>query len=236
MIKGVVTILWKDLLVEWRSRERLGPMVVFVFLIILVFNFSFALGGSALHEIGAGVLWSAFVFAGLFGLNHTFAAELDNNCLDALMLAPVSHSSLYLAKMLGNLLFLLVVELLSLPFFSLFFNLSPGLYLVPLVAVLTLGASCLASVGTLFAAMSSNSRLREFLLPLLVLPMIYPALIWAVKATAIVFEHSRPSATGALATAAFWPGSLTEPVSFLLVYSIVFTTLALMLFDQVLED
>ena len=66
--------------------------------------------------------------------------------------------------------------------------------------------------------------------------MIYPALIWAVKATAIVFEHSRPSATGALATGAFWPGSLTEPVSFLLVYSIVFTTLALMLFDQVLED
>ena len=79
--------------------------------------------------------------------------------------------------------------------------------------------------------MSRNSRLREFLLPLLVLPMIYPALIWAVKATAIVFEHSRPSATGV-----FWPGSLTEPVSFLLVYSIVFTTLALMLFDQVLED
>ena len=135
--------------------------------------------------------------------------------------------------MLGNLLFLLAVELLSLPFFSLFFNLSPGLYLVPLLAVLTLGAASLASVGTLFAAMSSNSRLREFLLPLLVLPMIYPALIWAVEATAVVFENSGRGATG---SGAIWPESLTDPVSFLAVYSIVFTTLSLMLFDHVLED
>ena len=150
-----------------------------------------------------------------------------------MLLGPVCRSSHYLARMLGNLLFLRVVGMLSLPFFCLFFNLSPGLYLVPLVAVLALGAASLASVGTLFAAMSSNSRLREFLLPLLVLPMIYPALIWAVKATAIVFENSGRSASG---SAAIWPETLTVPVSCLAVYCLVFTTLSLMLFDQVLED
>ena len=230
-VSGVLAILRKDVRAEWRSRERLSPMVFFVLLILLVFNFSFELGGAALHEIGPGVLWSAFVFAGLFGLNQTFTSELDNRCLDALVLAPVSGGGLYAAKMLGNLLFLLVTELLCLPFFGLFFNLSPGLYLLPLLLVFTLGAASLASVGTLFAAMSSNSRLREFLLPLLVLPMIVPALISAVQATTVIFEQTQLGADALL-----WPAALATHVRMLAVYSVVFTALSAMLFDQVLED
>ena len=145
-----LAILRKDLQAEWRTKERLSPMVFFVLLILLVFNFSFELGGAALQEIGPGVLWSSYVFASLLGLGRSFADERENDALDALLLAPGDRGAVYLGKMLGNMVFLLAIELLSLPFFTLFFNLSPGFFLVPLLGVFLLGSACLASVGTLF--------------------------------------------------------------------------------------
>ncbi len=218
-----LAILRKDILTEWRTRERLTAMVFFVLLVLLVFNFSFELGGLALHEIGPGVLWSSYVFASLLGLNRTFATELENSCVDALLMAPGDRGAVYLGKMLGNLFFLLVIELISLPFFALFFNLSVGLYLLPLLGVLLLGSASLAAVGTLFAVMSSNTRLRELLLPLLVLPMVFPAVISCVEATAEIFRHSRPE-------------KLYPHLQILGVFVVVFTTLSLMLFEYAIEE
>ena len=221
--RRTLAILHKDLLTEWRAKERLTPMVFFVLLVLLVFNFSFELGQFALHEIGPGVLWAAFVFASLLSLNRTFAAEQENNCLDALLLAPGDRAAVYLGKMLGNLIFLLVVELISLPFFALFFNLSVGPYLLPLLGILFLGSASLAAVGTLFAALSTNTRLRELLLPLLVLPMVMPALISSVEVTALVFKNSSPE-------------RLYPYLQILGVYPVVFTILSLMLFEYVIEE
>lgn len=218
-----LAILKKDLLAEWRTKERLSPMVFFVLLTLLVFNFSFELGRAALHEIGPGVLWSAFVFASLLGLNRSFVDEHENNCLDGLLLAPGDRGTIYVGKMLGNLLFLLAVQLISLPFFTLFFNLSPGPFLLPLLGVFLLGSASLAAVGTLFAAMSANMRLRELLLPLLLLPMIMPALISCVEATALVLQES-PFAR------------LYPHLQILTVYVVVFTTLSLLLFEYVIEE
>jgi len=218
-----LAILWKDLLAEWRTKERLSPMVFFVLLTLLVFNFSFELGGAALHEIGPGVLWSSFVFASLLGLNRTFADERENSCLDGLLLAPGGRGAVYMGKMLGNLVFLVVVELISLPFFTLFFNLSPGAFLGPLFGVFFLGSASLAAAGTLFAAVSSNTRLRELMLPLLLLPMVMPALISCVEATALVLKASDLE-------------GLFPILRFLGVYVVVFTTLSLLLFEHVIEE
>ncbi len=218
-----LAILHKDLRAEWRTKERLSPMVLFVLLVLLVFNFSFELGGAALHEIGPGVLWSSYVFASLLSLNRTFAAEMENSCLDGLLIAPGDRSALYLGKMLGNLIFLLTIELLSLPFFALFFNLSMGVYLWPLLAVFLLGSSSLAAVGTLFAAMSNNMRLRELLLPLLLLPLILPALLSCVASTAAVLAQNQS-------------GKLLVHLQMLGVYTLVFTTLSFMLFEFVIEE
>ena len=185
-----LAILRKDLKAEWRTKARLSPMVFFILLMLLVFNFSFDLGGgAALREIGPGTLWSSYVLASLLSLSRSFADERDNDALDALLLAPGDRSSIYLGKMLGNFVFLLAVELLSLPFFALFFNLSLRLSLVPLLAIFILGSACLASVGTLFAALSNNMRLRELMMPLLLLPMILPALISCVEATGLVLAN-----------------------------------------------
>ena len=224
-------LLRKDLVVEWRSKERLSPMVFFVLLVLLVYNFGFELGGAALWEIGAGVLWSSFVFASLFGLQRTFSAETANDCLDALLVAPIPRASLYLAKMVGNLVFLLLVETITLPLFGLFFNLTPGWYLLSLPVVFLLGSACVSSVGTLFAAMAGHSRLREFFLPLLVLPVLIPALISCVEATALILEGAAPGRSGL-----WWPEEMTVHIAMLGVYCLVFTTLSLMLFDFVIEE
>ena len=224
-------LLRKDLSAEWQTRERLSPMVFFVLLVMLVFNFSFELGGAALWEIGPGVLWSCFVFASLFGLQRTFVNETRNGCLDALLAAPVERRSLYLAKMGGNVLFLLGVQVLTLPFFGLFLNLSLGPYLLPIAVIFVLGSACVASVGTLFAAMAGHSRLRELLLPLLLLPILLPALISCVAATGAVLASVAPGRTEAL-----WPEELTVHVAMLALFAMVFTALALMLFDFVIEE
>ncbi len=219
----ILGILWKDLLTEWRSKERLCPMVFFVFLVILVFNFSFKSTGLSVNEIGPGVLWSSFIFSALLTLHHTFSIERENNCIDALLLAPGDFSSVYLGKMLGNLLFLFSVELISLPFFALFFNLLFGFYLLPLLGIFFLGAASLASVGTLFAAMADNMRFRELLLPLLLLPTVLPALISCVRATSLIFLHS----------------PFQEYYTYLQilgVYVVVSTVLSLILFEYIVEE
>lgn len=223
LLRGTLAVLHKDLLAELRSRERLSPMVFFVLLTLLVFHFAFGLGGAAVDQIGAGVLWSAYVFASVLGLNRSFLEERDNGCLDGLLLAPLDPAAVYLAKMLGNLVFLLIVEGLSLPLFMLFFNVGAGRFLVPLSILLLLGAAALAAVGTLFAALSSNMRLRELLLPLLLLPMALPAVIPCVRGSAAALR-------GATLTA------LLPHFQVLAVYILVFVTLSLLLFEHVIEE
>ena len=125
--------------------------------------------------------------------------------------------------MLGNLVFLLAVELLSLPFFALFFNLSLGFFLLPLLAVFVLGSACMAAAGTLFAALSNNMRLRELMMPLLLLPMILPALISCVEATGLVLANDCCE-------------KILPHLQMLGVYAVVFTVLSLMLFEYAIEE
>lgn len=222
-LRRALAVMRKDVRAEWRTRERLSPMLFFVLLVLLVFNFSFDLGGAALHEIGPGVLWSSFVFAAVLALNRSFTDEQENGCLDALLLAPGDRGAIYAGKMLGNMVFLLTLELLVLPVFALFFNLSPGLQLLSLVPFLVLGAASLAAAGTLFAAMSSNLRLRELLLPLLLLPMVVPALIACVAGTSLALQ-ARPLV------------EMLPYLKILVAYVVVFVTLSLLLFEHVVEE
>ena len=222
-LRRTLAILRKDLKAEWRTKVRLSPMIFFILLILLVFNFSFDLGKTALREIGPGTLWSSYVFASLLSLGRSFADERENDALDALLLAPGDRGSIYLGRMLGNFVFLLAVEILSLPFFALFFNLSLGFFLLPLLAVFVLGSACIASVGTLFAALSNNMRLRELLLPTLLFPMILPALISSVEATGLVLVSDCCE-------------KLFPHLQMLGVYAVVFTALSLMLFEYTIEE
>ena len=182
----VLAILWKDLLLEARTREVIVPVLLFAVLVVVVFNFAIEPRPALVAVVAPGVLWLAFVFAGAMGLTRTFALEKEDGGVEGLMLCPVGRDVLYVGKMLGSLVFLLVVEALTLPVFAALFNLpiwQPELWL--LVVLATIG---LAAVGTVFSAMVANTRAREVLLPVLFFPILVPVIIAAVEATGAIIE------------------------------------------------
>jgi heme exporter protein B len=219
--RAVFAITWKDLAAEFRSRELFSAMLVFSLLVILIFNFALELDIRTRQSVTAGVLWVTFAFAGTLGLNRSMSTEKDQGSLDGLLLAPVDRSAIYFGKVFSNLTFMLIVEAIVLPVYSFLYNvnlLRPGLLLI-----LLLGSVGYIVVGTLLAAMAVQSRTREVLLPILLFPVVIPVLIAAVKAsggflTGDAVVNIRP-----------W-------INLLLVYDVIFTAIAFMVFDYVVEE
>ena len=150
--KAIAAIAWKDLAAELRSRELLSAMLVFSLLVILIFNFALELDIKTRQSVTAGVLWATFAFAGTLGLNRSMAVEKDRGCLDGLLLAPVDRSAIYFGKVISNLVFMLIVEAIVLPIYSVLYNINlfqPGLLLVIL-----LGSVGYTTVGTLLSSMA----------------------------------------------------------------------------------
>ncbi len=181
------TIARKDLLAELRSREMLSTMGAFAVLIILLFAFAFDLrtgsSGSAARAstVTPGALWAVIVFSGMLGLGRSLTSEIDRGSFDALLLTPVDRSAIFLGKAAGIIIFLFVIEAVILPLFVIFFN-QP--FLQPMIIfIVALGTIGYAGIGTLLATMAANTRLREVLLPVLLLPIAIPALLAAVKCT-----------------------------------------------------
>ena len=187
-LRKVSAIVWKDIVAELRTKEMFSAMFVFAVLVIVVFNFAFDLrvSGERVRQVAPGALWVAFAFAGILGLNRAFVAEKDRGCLEGLLLAPVDHTAIYFGKMISTALFMLIVEALMLPVFTAFFGVN--LFDLRLVFVIVLGTVGFASVGTILSAMTAQTRAREVLLPILLLPVAAPVLIAAVKATAGILD------------------------------------------------
>ncbi|MCI0521398.1 MAG: heme exporter protein CcmB, partial [Chloroflexi bacterium] len=178
-LRALWAIVWKDLAAEWRSRELLSAMLVFALLVILIFNFALELDAKARSTVTAGVLWVTFTFAGTLGLNRSMAVEKDRGCLDGLLLAPVDRSAIYFGKMIGNLIFMLTVEAIVLPVYSVLYN--TNLIHGGLIVVILLGSLGYVAVGTLLASMAVQTRTRDVLLPILLFPVVIPVIIAAVK-------------------------------------------------------
>ena len=176
-------VVWKDLLIERRSKETLNAL--FFFALLLLFVFQFAVGPDRERLAGTlpGLLWLGFILSGLLGLGRTFVAERENDCWEALLLVPGDKSAIYVGKLAGNVLLMLTVAVLLLALFTIFFNIDLAPAIPALAAVVVLGTLGLASVGTLFAAMTASVRARELLFPVLLLPAQVPLLLAAVSAT-----------------------------------------------------
>jgi heme exporter protein B len=186
----VATLVWRDLLAEYRSREIVGGGVVFALLALVVFNFAIDLRQDTAADIAPGILWIGFAFAGMLGFGRSFASERERGTLDALLLAPIDRGAIYLARAITNSLLMGIVEIVSLPVFV-------GLYNVQvawgqLLLTTALGTVGFSGAGTLVAAIAANTRAREVLLPLLLLPLTVPVLIAAVKASAVAMG-ARPA-------------------------------------------
>ena len=220
-LRALVAIIWKDLAAELRSRELLSAMLVFALLVILIFNFALELDAGARATVTAGVLWVTFAFAGTLGLNRSLAMEKDRGCLDGLLLAPVDRSAIYFGKAIGNLIFMLIVEIIVLPVYSVLYN--TNLFHPGLLLVILLGSLGYVAVGTLLSTMAVQTRTRDVLLPILLFPLAIPVLIAAVK-----------SSTGFLQGVEMV--EIRPWLNLLLVYDVIFTTVAFMVFDYVVEE
>lgn len=221
-LRKVFAIVAKDVVAELRTREMFSSMFVFSLLVILIFNFTFDLRAENQRTLAPGVLWVAIAFAGMLGLSRSFIMEKDRGSMEGLLLTPVDRSAIFLGKMLGNVLFITVVEVVILPIFMVLFNLSAG-DLPLVVGVVLLGTIGFAGVGTLFSAMAIHTRAREVLLPVLLFPVVIPVMLAAVKLTAAILDRLP------LADVQNW-------LSLLVAFDLIFMALAFMLFDYVVEE
>ncbi len=220
-LRSVAAIVWKDLAAELRSRELLSAMLVFALLVILIFNFSLELDAKTRSTVTAGVLWVTFAFAGTLGLNRSMAMEKDRGCLDGLLLAPVDRSAIYFGKAIGNLIFMLIVEAIVLPVYSVLY--SVNLFIPGLLLIIILGSIGYVAVGTLLVSMAVQTRTRDVLLPILLFPLVVPILIAAVKGSTGFLQGT--------ATADILPW-----INLLLVYDVIFTAVAYMVYDYIVEE
>ena len=185
-IRQALAIAAKDLRSELRTKETINASLSFALVILLLFSFVFDTNSETVHEISGGLLWLAFVFAGALILNRSFARELPNDCLDALLSSPTSGAELFAGKALANFVLLIAVECFCLPVFGIFYNVRWTGQLPLLFLVLVLGSWGLTVIGTMFSAMTVNLRLRELMLPVLVYPMIIPVLMGAIQLTTLL--------------------------------------------------
>jgi heme exporter protein B len=192
-------ILRKDLIRELRTREMLISMILFVLLAMIIFHYAFSVRENVdLTYFTGGMLWVTFIFAMMLGLNRSFAQEKDEHCLDGLLLCPVDRVTIFFAKTAGNLIFLLIIQVVAVPVFTLFFiQRSYAADLALFVIVLLLADLGICALGTLLATISMNTRSRDLLLPILFLPLIVPVLIAATAATTGIFAEG--TSLGAMA-------------------------------------
>jgi len=188
MLSKTFVILWKDLLSELRNKEMIFSMLIFSLMMSVVFNFSFPPGSDFIHEAMPGILWMTFIFASLLGLGRSFVAEVDKGCLMGLLLAPIDRATIFLSKLLVNFIFIMLVELISLPLFGIFFKVDLIEQFWSLIFVFTVSTLGFSIVGTLFSAISVNVRTREVMLPILHFPVSIPLIICGVQATNAALE------------------------------------------------
>jgi len=219
--KAIRAVIWKDLIAELRSKELVSGMLVFSLLVIFIFNFSLELSPSTRASVTAGVLWVTIIFAGTIGLNRSMAVEKDRGCLDGLLLAPVDRTAIYFGKSIANWIFMLIVAAIILPVYSLLYN--NNIISIGLIFVILLGSEGYVAIGTLLSSMAVQARTRDILLPILLFPVVIPILIASVKAS-----------NGFLTGVPF--NELTNWIYLLAAYDVIFTSVAFMVFDAVVEE
>jgi heme exporter protein B len=220
-LRKVLAVLVKDVRAEIRTKDIFSAMFVFALLSVVIFQFAFDLRVDNVVQVVPGVLWVSITFAGILGLNRSFVLEKDKGSLEGLLLTPVDRGAIYLGKMLANLLFITVVEVFIIPLTSIFFNVP--LWMPQILLAVALGTVGFAAVGTVFSAMSVNTRAREVLLPILLLPVIVPVLIAGVRVTGGILDGETL-------------GELSNWLQLLIVFDVLYLAASFLTFDFVVEE
>ncbi len=217
----VLSIVRKDFQAELRSRELIGSMGLFALLSILVFSFALELDRVARTESISGVLWVTVVFASILGLNRSMAMERDQGNLDALLIAPIHRAAIFVGKLVGNFVFTLVIALVLLPIMTILYNVS--LFNGWLILILVLGTLGFTTLGTLLAAMTVQTRAREALLPIVMMPVVLPMLLASVRSSTGILDAAPQS-------------DWIEWLQIVAVLDVIYLTMCFLLFEYVVEE
>ncbi|MDR0453568.1 MAG: heme exporter protein CcmB [Deferribacteraceae bacterium] len=221
-IKVVFALVRKDISLEYRTKEIMNSMFVFAFLVVVVFSFIFDPGEHEQAQIAGGVYWMALIFSGLLGLGKSMQSEITGGNIEALILSPISRNAIFFGKVISNLIFMLVMQLVMLPLFAALYevNIVSHVLMIAVIAGTTYGFVLL---GTLFSLIAARTRSREIMLPLLLLPVLVPLILAAIQTT------------GAL-SAGDPPEEYMKWLRLIFVYDIIFTSVAAVVFDAVTEE
>jgi heme exporter protein B len=221
-LRLTLVVMLKDLRAELRTKEAINASFAFALVILVLFSFAFDPEEDTTKAISGGLLWIVFAFAGTLVFNRSFARELPNDCLDALVAAPIPGAALFLGKALANYLLVLAIELVSLPVFGIFYNVHWTRQFPQLMLVLALGTWGLTVIGTVFSALTVNIRLREVMLPMLTYPILAPALMAAMQLTMQLIQGN-----------AIGPETVRW-LNLLIAFDVAFTAVSLYLVETVL--
>ncbi|MFH1263838.1 MAG: heme exporter protein CcmB [Pseudomonadota bacterium] len=218
-LRVVLTLSEKDVRLELRSKEALYSTLLFVVLTLFILNFSFGSAAETVERLAPGILWVVISFAGTIALSHLASRDREDRVQEGILLSGVGGTAMFCAKFVSALVFLLLIELITVPLFVVFFNFDFGATLPLFLSVLVLGTIGYAAVGTLFASLLSQTRLKELLLPVVFYPVIIPLLIAAVQATAKVLA-----------------GESARELLFMIGFDLILVTASALLFEYVVED
>lgn len=221
ILRAIFAIVKKDLTAEYRSRELILSMMVFAVLVIFVFNYALNLEPALRTKVTSGVLWVTFVFAGNIGLSRAMAAEKDRGSFDGLLLAPVDRTAIYFGKTISTLIFMLLVEIIILPIYSMLY--STNLFNPGLLLTIVLGSIGYTAVGTLVSSMTVQTRTRDVLLPIVLFPLVFPIILFAVDASTKYLSNEPIT-------------QIPFSLSMLIVCDLIFVAMAFMMFDYVVEE
>jgi heme exporter protein B len=231
VVRQAWIILKKDILLELRTKEMIVSMFLFAMLTMLIFNVAFSADKNDLTPFGGGLLWLVFIFTAFLGLGRSFVHEKEQGCLEGLLLSPVDRSVVFIAKTLGNFIFISGVQLLAVPIFTIFFIRFPYYahpsHMGPFIIGLILSNFAIAGVGTFIATLAANTKRRDLLLPILGLPILYPVLAPTVIISGTMMAGPI-TAQGA--------DLVATSMKILVAYDIVFFVVMALIYDLILGE
>jgi heme exporter protein B len=221
-MSATLVALRKDLLLQWRTRAQVVAIFLFGATSLLLFSFAIGPDASALRRHAAGFLWLGLMLSSTLTLAESFQSEMEERALEGLLLLPAPATALYYGKALANWFQLALLGCGLVPVMVVLYD-AGTTRLLPLFGVIAAGAAGLSAPGTLYAAMTSQARAKQTLLPLLLFPLVVPVLLSAVKATSLLILGDPMD-------------QLSGWVALLLVFDLLHWTLCGLLFDRVVED
>lgn len=222
MLSVLKAVIWKDIVMEYKTKQMTSAMLIFSGLVIVIFSFAFELSLDVLNKVFPGMIWVALIFSSILGFNRSFILEKNNDCIQGLLLLPADRTFIFLGKFVANFLFVFLTQLIIIPGFFILFDYRFHGSIELLLLILLFGGIGFIAIGTFLAALASNSRMSDMLLPILLFPISVPLLIASAQSTNLIFQG-------------YGFDAISSWFYLILVFDIVFLVVPYMLFDYVME-